>query len=261
MRTAGALAATGFILFFFLACSDDPAASPAPPVADGGVDPAETGPTTDAADGGTATPGAPKRGTRLAPQFRETSDGLSELVGMVDTALGNVPCTANRAEDGVMRCLPGDTPYLHGGGAVFADATCATRLAVVNAGCPTKPSFALQFAGSGCENHATVFDVGAQHTTQIYEMTNPPDPTSCAPIASDAKKAYYVVGAKRAATDFVKLTQRVETIAGGVGVAKHDGDDGSSCPQYQRRRRRVPLRRRGAPAVDVRRDHARDPLT
>jgi hypothetical protein len=234
MRTAGAWAVVGLVLFIEAAAacsSDEPAASP--PALDAGPVDDDSGGTAgpDAAEGGgTAEPGAPKRGTRLAPQFRETADGLSELLMMVDTGLGNTQCYPSRAEDGAVRCLPSEAAYAPIAAAAYADATCTTPVVDVTAGC-VKPAFAIRPSeGGGCDVTTTVFDVGAQHTTQIYSKT---DATTCTPLASDAKKAYYVLGAKRAPTDFVKLTARTLSIAGGVGVTMQDGEDGSSAPQYQ----------------------------
>lgn len=227
--SVGVLLVGAFIGVVAACSSDDPAATPAP-VPEGGVGPSESGAQEDAADGATAAPGVPKRGTRIAHEFRETADGLSDLVGSVDTGLGNVRCFSARAEDGVTRCLPLEAPYLSQKGGVYADSSCGTELAAVTAGC-TKPSFAIRVGeGTGCDARSAVFDVGAQHTAPIYEKQ---DASTCVPIASDAKQAYYVVGAKRAAADFVKLTSRIEPIAGGVGVTMNDGEDGSTTPQYQ----------------------------
>lgn len=209
MRTMG-VAATGFVLFF-LACS--------------------SGGGGDAAEGGATQPGAPKRGTRLAPQFRETSDGLSDYHTMIDTGLGDTACSPLRAGDGVIRCVPQDlgvtTAY---SSEFFSDASCQSAVAASSKGC-AKPVFALiANQATSCNEVDDVYAVGAEHTGQIYKGQGPSD---CTPATADARRSYWLLGAKRAATDFVKLTQRIETIAGGVGVAMYDGDDGSSFPQYQ----------------------------
>lgn len=233
MRTAGALAATGLLLSIFVgavaACSSDETAA-APAVPDAGSTPDSGGGGNDASEGGGPTkPGDPKRGSRLAPQFRTTPDGLSEFDRMIDTGLGDARCSLLLAEDGVSRCLPDDSSYLGTAAIAYSDAACTAELLVSEAACK-KPAFAMRVGeGPMCTTGNSVYDVGAQHTAQIYKKT---DPTTCVPVASSAKESYWIVGAKRAPTDFVKLTVRTETIGGGVGVLMADGEDGSTHPRF-----------------------------
>ena len=136
MRTVGALAKTGLLLFIFIggvaACTSDEGAAPAVPDAGDGTDSGGGG--ADAADGGSSTkPGESRRGTRLVPQFRETTDGLSDFTRMVDTGLGNIECGPLLAEDGALRCLPDDSAYLGTGAIAYSDATCTTELLINDA--------------------------------------------------------------------------------------------------------------------------------
>ena len=231
MRTAGGLAGFGLVCVLAVAgaCSDDPVTD-APPVPDagGGID---SGGGTDAAaeGGGPTKPGDPKRGSRLAPQVLETADGLSEFSRMIDTGLGNAPCSALLAEDGATRCLPDNASYLGTASVVYSDATCATELLANEAAC-AKPAYAHRVGeGPSCTTGNAVFDVGAQYTGQIYRKT---DPTTGEAVASNVNLSYWIVGAKHAPTDFVKLTRRIETIGGGVGIPMYDGDDTSTHAAY-----------------------------
>jgi hypothetical protein len=211
-----------------LACSsDDPPAS-APDVDGGSVDasapPSDAG--GDAGDGGAAAPGTPKRGSRLAPRYRETSDGYSQFFSIADTALGNATCAATRAADGALRCLPSDGPVVYD--ARYSDAACTARVIETAAGC-AKPAFAMSPVDgtSGCETQLEVHDVGAAHPGTVYAKED----GGCVAIAVDPRRAYYAMGATRPPKDFVKLVSGIEPIAGGVGVAVVDGEDGSRFPR------------------------------
>lgn len=231
--TIGAASASLLLLFssFFglpSCSSDDPAgAAPAP---DGGApDVAAPGQDAsgDAADGAAKTPGTPRRGSRLAPRFRETADGYSQFSAIVDTKLADATCQAINAADGVLRCLPSDAP--DGSGTLFADAACTQHLAAQPAACAAKPAFALGLVDgtTGCGARFAVHEIGAAHAGAVYEDQG----GTCVAVTADPAKTYYLVGAERPAADFVKLTSGTEAIAGGVGVSVVDGEDGSHFPQ------------------------------
>ncbi len=215
-------------LLVLLACSSDGTSESAPPPDGGTVDAAAPPPDAggDAADGGTPAPGTPRRGSRLAPRYRETADGYSQFFSIADTTLGNATCMAMLASDGALRCLPTEAPIVYD--ARYSDAGCTARVIDAAAGCG-KPAFAMTVVGgtSGCETRLDVHDVGAAHAGAVYAMQD----GSCVAIATDPKRAYYALGAVRPPADFVKLTSGTEPIAGGVGVSAVDGEDGSHFPQ------------------------------
>lgn len=211
-----------------MACSSEgtPASGPA---ADGGTVDASAPPPEDgggAADGGTSAPGTPRRGSRLAPRYRETADGYSQFFSIADTALGNTTCMPMGAADGALRCLPSDAPLAYA--AHYSDAACTARVIDTEAGCG-KPAYAMTVVDGtdGCATRLEVHDVGASHAGTVYTKQD----GGCVAIAVDPKRAYYAIGAARPAGDFVKLVSGIEPIAGGVGVSIVDGEDGSRFPQ------------------------------
>jgi hypothetical protein len=100
-----------------VACGDDSggAHDAAPP--DGGSIDAGT-------DAGQPAVG-PVSGTRLKAGFLRGSDGSSLFTGMQDSALGDVRCAPQVADDGTTRCLPSDTAVA----TRFADAACVVASA------------------------------------------------------------------------------------------------------------------------------------
>jgi hypothetical protein len=137
---------------------------------------------------------------RLHQRLYTTSVGSQRTPRALDDKLG-VDCSAVRAEDDRMRCLPADAAGISG---YFADAGCQVALAYTSTGACFVP-YARSPERAVCRPRNTIFKLGPKHGGPAYQVKA----GVCTEIVPATGFDYYPVGERVPAETFVELVEVV----------------------------------------------------
>jgi hypothetical protein len=173
-------------------------------------------------DGNDVAAPTPHSGSRIKVRVLTVDGGATTAASLWDSTR-SVDCALGLARDGTTRCLPAA-----GLGVWYADSSCTTPVAVRERPdtCTSLPHYALETDVGRCPSPGTaVYAVGSAVAAPATPYMK--SVFGCGPVPSVSPGSQYFEATASPATDWVVFEHAVQPVTSRLGVAYHDGTDGS----------------------------------